>query len=81
MSVASSQFGAKGKGLKTAIILLALRHGLSNAGVVAFMDRLDDHWAGHGKWKTSRGVVSQRRRGLRINGWEVDTAVKYHIPA
>lgn len=75
----SSIFGPGGKGIKTVLILMLLLKGLSNNGVVRAMEIIDEIWQGEGKWTTKRGVVVQRRRGLRIRGWEVATMRKVGI--
>lgn len=81
MSRCGSLFGPAGKGQKTALILLLLRRGLGPDETVAVMQELDAFWNGNGKWTTTKGTVTQRRRGLRINGWEMDTCLKYRVPA
>ena len=66
-------FGPRRKGERTAAILILLTLGLSPDQVVTMMQALG--------WRsfTSKGTVMQRRRGLRIRGWEYDFCMKHNI--
>ena len=68
------ELGPKRRGEKTLIILLLIQLGLVDTQVVAFMQT-------YFNLSTSRGTVAQRRRGLRIKGWEVSTLTRHGLLA
>lgn len=67
------EFGPARKGEKTARIIILLTLGLNPKDVVTVM--ASAWYPGF----SSRGTVLQRRRGLRIKGWEADFCTKHGI--
>lgn len=73
IAISKMDFGPKQKGRRTAYIICFLAQELTPAQVVHMMQVV-----GFTSF-TSVGAVMQRRRGLRIKGWEIKFAEKHGI--